>query len=196
MAATNTNTNTKKEVHKPKEKAPASPRRPLSAYNIFFKVQRHLIINGKPNAIDIKDIDEIANTPTNSGDGKRIHRRSHGKIGFADLAKEISRRWKTCDKNIKLHFAGLAKKDRVRYDEASIMFQITQSVPIENHQNVSPAKEQSSKKPQAASVTIEPSIESSTSTGNNIEPLPLTNSGISSTLDKCTCEYLLSALSR
>ena len=174
--------------------AAALTSRPLSAYNIFFKVQRYLIITGKPNELDIKTIHEIASTPNYRG--KRIHRKSHGKIGFSELAKEISQRWKTCDKNVKVHFKELARKDRARYDQENKTSgtENTQSSAIDKDRKIPQVEESLSKcSGQSNSALSEERADNSVIC--NIEPLPLANSEKSAILDKCTCDYLLCALS-
>ena len=64
------------------------PKRPLSAYNWFFHSERKNILNDTPIRKEGKP------------------RRSHGKIGFADLARLIAAKWKS-----------LSKDDRAIYDE-------------------------------------------------------------------------------
>jgi hypothetical protein len=73
------------------------PKRPLSAYNIFFKKERQRI---------------LAETPTRP-EGKP--RRSHGKIGFADLARRIAGNWNSIDEDRKAAFEKLAATDKKRY---------------------------------------------------------------------------------
>lgn len=48
---------------------------------------------------------------------RRPHRKSHGKIAFKDLAKEIGRRWKALSEDQKKPFNELADKDLQRYNE-------------------------------------------------------------------------------
>jgi HMG-box domain len=68
------------------------PKRPLSAYNWFFQTERQRILE---------------ETPTRK-EGKP--RRSHGKIGFADLARLIAAKWKS-----------LSKEERASYDEKAVI---------------------------------------------------------------------------
>jgi hypothetical protein len=46
---------------------------------------------------------------------KRRHRKSHGKIGFADLAKTIAEKWKTLDAESRKVFEACAAKEKERY---------------------------------------------------------------------------------
>mmetsp|Transcript_50153 Transcript_50153/g.144520 ORF Transcript_50153/g.144520 Transcript_50153/m.144520 type:complete len:351 (-) Transcript_50153:172-1224(-) len=83
----------KKRRHKPKD----YPKRPLSAYNVFFKETREQILAQK--AKEEKPSDE-----------KRDH-----KLDFQTMAKEIASRWKSLDPKEKERVEKLAKKDMLRY---------------------------------------------------------------------------------
>lgn len=48
---------------------------------------------------------------------KRTHRKTHGKIGFADLARLISSRWKSLDDETRRPYQDQAKVERARYQE-------------------------------------------------------------------------------
>jgi HMG-box domain len=85
------------------------PKRPLSAYNIFFKTEREKI---------------LAEAPTRP-EGKP--RRSHGKIGFADLARSIALRWKTIDKDLLEHYSKMAVEDKQRYQKELAVWKKYQS---------------------------------------------------------------------
>jgi len=81
---------------KPMEK----PKRALSAYNIFFQKERQRILDETPE-------------PTN---GKKP-RRSHGKIGFAPLARMIAAKWKSIDEHTKAEYKHLATQEKARYNQ-------------------------------------------------------------------------------
>jgi hypothetical protein len=90
----------KKRWKKPKGK----PNRPLSAYNFFFRHQRtHMLGDDKPSPVM-----ELLK--------KRVHCKTHGKIGFAEMAREIGRKWKALDPETKAEFEAMAKKEKERYD--------------------------------------------------------------------------------
>jgi len=91
------------------------PMRPLTAYHIFFQIEREFIIQSTPGAdadVSLHDNKDIqADVPRRyratklspdwfAGPGKRQkrkHRKSHGKIGFLELSRVISSRWATLD---------------------------------------------------------------------------------------------------
>jgi hypothetical protein len=73
------------------------PKRPLSAYNWFFHSERQNILNDTPIRKEGKP------------------RRSHGKIGFADLARSIAAKWKSLSKEDRAVYDEKATKDKDRY---------------------------------------------------------------------------------
>ena len=74
-----------------------SPVRPLSAYNFFFKHERRILLDSLPAP------------PTSKP------RRSHGKIGFAEMARVIGARWKAITPERKAVFDRMAAEDKARY---------------------------------------------------------------------------------
>lgn len=73
------------------------PKRPLSAYNWFFHSERQKILEETPIRKEGKP------------------RRSHGKIGFADLARMIAAKWKSLSKEDRASFDAKAAADKDRY---------------------------------------------------------------------------------
>lgn len=105
-------TSTKKEKKRRRKKPKDSPRRPLSAYNLFFKDERKRILLEIPSKEAMKsEDDKIRDSIT--WPGKKPP--PHGKIGFESLAKTIGARWRKIDKETSKHYKALATKDLHRY---------------------------------------------------------------------------------
>lgn len=101
-------TRLKKALKKPSDK----PKRPLSAYNIFFQHEREKIITGDKDAKLEDVLFKIKNTPKPS---KRRHRKSHGMIGFADLARSIAHKWKVLHAAEKAVYEAKAAIEKGKY---------------------------------------------------------------------------------
>ena len=134
----------KKPKRRPHKKKPADmPRRPLSAYNLFFSKERQRIleeIDGKSqeeiDADEEKRADEEAPEKKEgeeeeagvpkallrpmlpSEKKRRPHRRSHGKISFQLLAKKVGERWKALPDDQRKYYQDLAKEDMKRQKKA------------------------------------------------------------------------------
>ena len=80
---------------------PPKPKAPLSAYNLYFQLERKRILDDQTdwNGIPVTwaEIHEVACTHKRNTGKKRVHRKSHGKIGFVELARTIGKRWKLLD---------------------------------------------------------------------------------------------------
>lgn len=111
---------------KPKNK----PKRPLSAYNIFFKDERAKILAGIPDKKEgeeeeddegkEKDGDKADNEDEKDTDGKKTvgkkrKRVPHGKIGFESLAKIVGQRWKELPPEELDTYKKRAEEDMKRY---------------------------------------------------------------------------------
>lgn len=93
-----------------KQKKPR-PRRPLTAYNLFFKDERARILAEVQQEED--DVD-----PHTSLDTKRLRRRRpHGKVGFEEMAKTIGKRWKAISPERKAYYDAKARAEQERYRE-------------------------------------------------------------------------------
>lgn len=110
-----------------KTRTPGKPKRPLSAYNFFFREERARILDSIPQAegkkkkkkrkdgkvkeedngkAGEKEYDQVGD------DGKKI---PHGKIGFENLAKLIGKRWQELDAEGMEKYKKLADDDMTRY---------------------------------------------------------------------------------
>ena len=81
------------------KKKKEGPRYPLSAYNLFFKHEREVLLETLPVRAEGKP------------------RRSHGKIGFADMARVIGNRWRNIHPEEKELFDKLALQEKERYQK-------------------------------------------------------------------------------
>ena len=137
----------KKKIKRAHKKKPADmPRRPLSAYNLFFSEERERILK----EIDAKEGGESEGkeeekTPkTEEGESekegnedneekkpkallrplipsqkkRRPHRKTHGKISFQQLARMVGERWKALDTDRRKYYQDLANEDMKRQKAA------------------------------------------------------------------------------
>lgn len=74
------------------------PKRPRTAYNYFFQDERQRLL------------DTLPVSATHRG-----RPGTHGKIGFADLAKTISAKWRAISADQMFFYANLANHDKIRY---------------------------------------------------------------------------------
>lgn len=101
---------------KKKKKDLTRPKRPMTAYNFYFKQQRALMLANENNRTR-KSIQVPLSSPT-SQDSKppRLGRPPpHRVISFADMARQISKQWKTIDPDLLANFERLAVRDKERY---------------------------------------------------------------------------------
>jgi hypothetical protein len=95
-------------------KKPADkPKRGFSAYNLFFQLERERLIAGQPERLYTpQDVQRVAVESHERSLVKRRHRKSHGKIGFTELARTIAINWKkrSCaDKVVFEEYAAIEK---------------------------------------------------------------------------------------
>jgi len=87
--------------------ADEQPKRPLSAYNYFFKSERARLLGLEEPSLDMVHDHEKS--------GKRRHRKVHGAIGFRDLASQVGSKWKALSDEEKAPYVRLFQQDRTRY---------------------------------------------------------------------------------
>lgn len=93
----------KKRTRKKWKKPVGKPNRPLSAYNLYFRKERALMLG-----------DAIEKTDQEQGK-KRVHRKTHGKIGFAEMARIIGAKWKKLPDEEKEEFVKVAVVEKEKY---------------------------------------------------------------------------------
>jgi len=110
------------------------PKRPLTAYNIFFQHERALMLGLIDDGIEDASLDhegptsaqgdcEAARFSTTSRiDQTTINQSSmqhscspRKRVGFAEMAQRISQKWKALDKSTHEKYLRLASKDKNRY---------------------------------------------------------------------------------
>jgi HMG (high mobility group) box len=107
------------------------PKRPLSAYNIFFKEERERILEKLPDSVPKEEIaqdDAIGDKKKkrrgaicNDHVSGNIKKKPHGKIDFQSLAKIVGKRWQSLDEDELQLYKAKANADMKRYrDEMKI----------------------------------------------------------------------------
>jgi hypothetical protein len=119
------------------------PLRALSAYNYFFLCQRERILNGG-GACCAEDNDDDDDWSIQRQEKllrlhwdrdrtvRRRHRKSHGKITFANLSKQISQAWKNLPEHRKDFFREVAAKDWARYHREITQYKIDSALAAED----------------------------------------------------------------
>jgi len=127
----NPSQNIQKKKRKPRKppavawkKPKGMPKRPLSAYNLFFKVQRGAIMSARA-----KDKSEAAL--------KRSKKETVG-IGFANLARTIADKWQSLDDTDKAQYLEQAAKEKARYKEEMVVWRKKQKEEKERQANMPP----------------------------------------------------------
>lgn len=141
----------KKKVVRKKHKD--KPKRPLSAYNIFFKEERARILESIPTKTEKQEGDDDDTAEGDKKGGRKRKKTPHGKIGFENLAKMIGQRWQEINKEDKADkYKKLAAEDMKRYKEQMEIF-LTKLEEEKKKQEA--GEEDSAEEPQAKRVKTE-----------------------------------------
>jgi hypothetical protein len=107
------------------------PKRPLSAYNLFFKDERTNILAEITAAKGSEGEEEVKKESSEEGgddddeEKTKRHKRKkppHGKIGFESLAKTIGQRWQKLEGDRLENYKKLAAEDMTRYKKEMEVF--------------------------------------------------------------------------
>ena len=109
-------------LFKKKRKPNGYPRRPMSSYNVFFKLERQKILKsfGFQEDHHVKEAEDTRSTRQQRG---RRLRRIHGVITFEELARRIGRRWKGASKEERDECDRLSLLDMERYRREVELFE-------------------------------------------------------------------------
>ena len=98
----------------------SKPKRPLSAYNLFFKHARdEMLASTASSGSTAYDHSKHATTLQSPSARRDLSKRGrpppHRKIGFAEMARQIGAQWKALEGDRREHFESLARVDKQRY---------------------------------------------------------------------------------
>lgn len=116
----------RRSPEKPWKKPKDMPKRPLSAYNLFFRDERERLLSaGSEGKQGDSETDGIGQGPAAVAGAKKQKKPSG--IGFANLAKTIAAKWKELDGEVRSPYEATAAEEKKKYDEAVAEWRIKQT---------------------------------------------------------------------
>lgn len=119
--------NKKKKRKKRRRKEKDAPKRPMSAYNLFFKdIRAEILKSDVPNTTE--NIDAASIGVTKSRCRRRKGRSSpHNKISFQGLGVKVGEMWRNISDEQKQSYQARADEERKRYRDELLVFQTKKS---------------------------------------------------------------------
>ena len=113
-----------------KEKEKGRPKRPLSAYNLFFKEERQAMLSQIPD----KPKDDMQHPRRSKKNPNRS--KPHGKVSFESMAKIIGAKWQNCPSDRKKQYQRLAEADGARYKAEMEVWKSRQAAAMTEQHNL------------------------------------------------------------